>query len=159
MLDQVLKESKQFLKSSDFPILAIDYGERRFGIAVSDSKGLIGSPITTLVKSKKKKIETIINEILEISIEYDVKGYLLGVPYAFEEQHLEIQQRISDFAEKLSQISKKKIYYYSEVYSSKEATTLIKEYGPVNKDNGKVDKLSAMLFLQNFLDGNNKQQI
>lgn len=156
MLDQVLKESKQSLKSEDLPILAIDYGERRIGIAVSDKKGLIGSPITTLIKSKKKKWDTLLSEILSIANEYGVNSFLLGVPYAFEKQHNEVQKRVLEFSEKLTQLSQKKIYYYSEAYSSKEATSILQDNQITVKRNGRIDKLSAALFLQNFLDANNR---
>lgn len=156
MLQQVLSESKQSLRDEDLPILAIDYGDRRIGIAVSDLRGSIASPITTIKWTKGKKLETVLDEILAIADEYQTRSFLLGVPYAFEEQHNEIQVRIAKFSEKLSLVSKKKIYYHTESYSSKEASSLLDEAG-MTEGKGRVDKISAALFLQEFIDGKHRK--
>ncbi len=160
MLDQVLKESKQYLNESELPIMAIDYGEVRIGLAVSDTHGRIGSPIGIITRSRKKKVDTVISEIIQIANEYGVKSFLLGVPYAFEESHKEIQSKIEAFSNRLAQISKKKIYYYTETYSSEEATQFLGEYVATGTRDGKIDKMSAAIFLQNFLDArtNNKNK-
>ena len=52
-----------------YPILAIDYGTKRIGLAVSDSKGLIGSPLTVLNVTKNMGIDKIIEEIKTIGID------------------------------------------------------------------------------------------
>ncbi len=46
-----------------YPILAIDYGAKRIGLAISDSKGLIASPLTVLNVTKNMGIDKIIEEI------------------------------------------------------------------------------------------------
>ena len=158
MWDQVLKESKQSLSKEDLPILAIDYGEKRMGLAVSDSNGSVGSPLTIVKNSRRKKIDTVIKEILEVADEYRVNSFLLGVPYAFEEQHTEIQKRIKAFAELLEVKSGKKIYYFTETYSSQEAKSVLKPFVATGTRDGRVDKMSAALFLQNFLDERNKHK-
>jgi len=48
------------------PILAIDYGQKRFGIAISDSKGIVASPLEVLYITKNRGEDEIIKDILEI---------------------------------------------------------------------------------------------
>ena len=69
---------------TQYPILAIDYGEKHFGLAVSDSKGILATPLETLSKSKRTHTEDILTKIAEIIEEYRIKTILLGYPQAFE---------------------------------------------------------------------------
>jgi len=67
-----------------YPILAIDYGTKRIGLAVSDSKGLIGSPLTVLNVTKNMGIDKIIEEIKTIIQEYRIKTILMRAILLFK---------------------------------------------------------------------------
>ncbi len=69
------------------PILAIDYGQKHFGLAVSDSKGILAQPLETISITKNRDIYKIIEEILEKAQEYRVKTLLIGVPQSFTLSH------------------------------------------------------------------------
>ena len=68
------------------PILAIDYGQKRFGLSISDSKGIVASPLNVLYITKKRGQEEVILDILKIIDEYKVQSILIGKPQIFETQ-------------------------------------------------------------------------
>ena len=50
---------------TEYPVLAIDYGEKHFGLAYSDTKGLLATPLEVLTKGRRTSTENIVDQILE----------------------------------------------------------------------------------------------
>jgi putative holliday junction resolvase len=139
------------------PILAIDYGQRRIGLAISDSKGIIASPLKVLEKTEKKKFENIIDEILDIIEEYRIKTIIIGMPQIFTTNHQESKSKIENFRNKLIKRTTLPIIFYDESYSTTEAQNMLLSLGQNTKSTkGKIDKISATVFLQEFLNSENK---
>ena len=65
-------------KEVKYPILAIDYGDKHFGLAISDKKGILAQPLETVSITKNRKVENLITEILTIAKEYGVETFLVG---------------------------------------------------------------------------------
>ncbi|OGC44963.1 hypothetical protein A2400_01460 [candidate division WS6 bacterium RIFOXYB1_FULL_33_14] len=138
------------------PILAIDYGDKRFGLAISDSKGIIASPLKVLEITKNRGQEELIIDILEIIEEYRVKSILIGKPQMFEKQYEKTLKKIEKFVSKLSLQTTLPILFQDESYSTTQAQNMLLSLGQNSKSSkGKIDMISATVFLQDFLNSVN----
>lgn len=140
------------------PILAIDYGEKRIGLAISDSKGIIASPLDVLKITKRRGIDEILEDILLIVEEYKVKSILVGKPQEFEEVHSKSTKKIESFAKKLSELINIPVIFQDESYSTTQAQNMLLSLGQNTRSSrGKIDMISATVFLQDFLNSKNNQ--
>jgi putative Holliday junction resolvase len=140
---------------TDYPILAIDYGDKHFGLAYSDSKGLIAEPLTVLHLTKRKTLENISKEITDIADEYRIKTLLLGKPQIFESKQKKTIDKISAFKDILSKYTTLPILTADESFSTIEAQNMLLSTGQnIKSTRGKIDKISATVFLQEFLNSN-----
>ncbi len=137
----------------EYPILAIDYGKKHFGLAISDSKGIIASPLDVLSITEHQGQTAIILQIIEICKEYKVKTILLGYPQAFVKNHSAAQKNISRFEYKIKQNTDIPIILYDESFSTTSAENMLISSGQNTKGfRTKIDKIAATVFLQEFLN-------
>jgi len=137
----------------EHPILAIDYGDKHFGLAISDSKGIIASPLEVLTITKKKNRDIIIEEILEIAKEYKVRSLLVGMPQPFTETQQKTSRKVEKFIETLSQRTNLPILTYDESFSTTHAQNMLTSSGQSTQSSRKkIDKVAATVFLQEFLN-------
>jgi len=131
-------------------ILSIDYGKARTGIAVTDDMQIIASGLTTVETPKlvdflkKYFLENIVDEIV-IGLPTDLKGNMSDI-------ETEIQKFISAFEKDFPD---KKINRLDERFTSKMASFFISQSGKSKKqrqEKGLIDKVSATIILQNFLE-------
>ncbi len=131
-------------------ILAIDYGKARTGIAVTDDMQIIASGLTTVETPKLVDFlrtyfsENAVEEIV-IGLPTDLKGNTSDI-------ETEIQKFISVFEKEFPE---KKINRLDERFTSKMASFFISQSGKNKKqkqEKGLIDKVSATILLQNFLD-------
>ena len=131
-------------------ILAIDYGKVRTGIAVTDDMQIIASGLTTVDTPKlrdflkKYFLENSVDEVV-IGLPTDLKGNISDI-------ETEIQKFILVFEKEFPD---KKINRLDERFTSKMASFFISQSGKNKKqrqEKGLIDKVSATILLQNFLD-------
>jgi len=131
-------------------ILAIDYGKARTGIAVTDDMQIIASGLTTVETPKlvdflnKYFSENSVDEVV-IGLPTDLKGNMSDI-------ETEIQKFILVFEKEFTD---KKINRLDERFTSKMASFFISQSGKNKKqrqEKGLIDKVSATILLQNFLD-------
>jgi putative Holliday junction resolvase len=141
----------------EYPILAIDYGSKRIGLAISDSKGIIASPLEVLKITKKRGIDNILEDILLISEEYKVKTILIGKPQIFKDEHKYSVEKIEKFSKKLTDITNIPVIFQDESYSTIQSQNMLLSLGQnIKSSREKIDMISATMFLQEFLNSNNK---
>jgi putative Holliday junction resolvase len=141
------------------PTLAIDYGEKNFGLAISDSKGIIASPLDTLSISKNTDIQTIINNIENICQEYRVKRIIVGMPQVFEQNQRRTEKKINKFLDLLKNTLSIPILTYDESFSTSEAKNMLTSSGQnFNSYKNKIDRVAATVFLQEFLNSENQKK-
>lgn len=141
-----------------YPILALDYGQKRIGLAISDSKGIISTPLEKISFSKNRGILEVIQDILEISKEYKIKSFLIGKPQEFNESQSANTRRIDDFANTLKKRTTIPILFWDESYSTSTAKDMIVSKGSNFKSQkGNIDSIAASIFLQEYL--NSKQNL
>lgn len=130
--------------------LGIDYGERRIGVAKSDSTGLIASSLQTLiVKSDKDAAE----KLSMLIAQWSPAGLVIGYPLHVSGKPSPKCAVVDRFIERLEKVFTGPIYRVDERYTSEEAAGIVHAHGKrAGKDKGRVDRLAAVLILQRFLD-------
>lgn len=131
-------------------IIAIDYGKKRTGLAVTDPLQIIATHLTALeTKELMPYLKTYCNT-------EEVEGFVIGKPFKLNNELNDIYKNIIQFqSELLTQFPNKYIEEIDERYTSKMATQSLLDSG-VNKkkrqDKFLVDMVSAVIILQNYLD-------
>jgi len=130
-------------------ILAIDYGEVKSGIAVSDKSQVFAFGLTTI------QTKDLIDYLEQYSTENEISEFVIGQPKKMNDQFSDIEELIKIFISKLSlKFSGIPIYRYDERFSSKLAFKAMIDAG-INKKNRRdkyiVDKISATIILQGYL--------
>lgn len=137
----------------EYPILAIDYGQKHIGIAISDSKGIVSSPLEVIQVTKTRTIELISKRLSEICSDRRVKSLLFGMPQSFEVEHNINQVRIQQFIDDITKEIKLPYTTYDESFSTAQAKDMIKEKGSnFKKKKNMIDSYAASIFLQEYLD-------
>jgi len=131
-------------------VLGIDFGTVRIGLAITDSARIIASPLETI--PNKGAILYLKNLIEKEKIEDVVVGeakYLNG-----EDSDITILQQ--EFVQKLgAQNDKMRIHRVNEMFTSKMASQALIASGAkqsARRDKGNLDKISAAILLQSWLD-------
>lgn len=133
-------------------ILALDYGKKRTGIAVTDIMQIIASGLTTVDT-------TALFSFLESYIlEEDVELFIVGLPKQMNYQDSESEVLIKPFLEKLeSKFPEIPIKRVDERFTSKMATQTMIASGlskKQRKNKALVDEISATIILQSYLYSN-----
>ena len=140
-----------------YPILAIDYGEKNFGLAISDSKGIVASPLEVISITKNRGIQIVIEEIVEIAKENRAKTILVGKPQSFTDEQKRTEEKIEKFIDLLRKATRIDILTWDESFSTTSAQNMLTSLGQNSRSSkGKIDKIAATVFLQEFL--NSKKQ-
>ena len=131
-------------------IIALDFGEKRTGIAATDPMQIIASGLTTLATSE------LIPFLKIYCAENKVDECVIGLPKQMDNSPSQVEPKIHRFIQKLSQaIPVLSIERYDERFTSKMAFQSMLDGGlkkEKRKNKGLVDKISATLLLQSYLD-------
>lgn len=131
-------------------ILAIDYGEKRTGIAVCDKNEVLATPVCTIEEGYEPKL---IEKISQIVKEYNPKMIVVGKPVNMDGSEGERANKCTEFANTLSQSVDIKCEMFDE-----RMTTVIAHKSlnftntRGNKRKSVVDALSAQIILQDFIE-------
>jgi putative holliday junction resolvase len=140
-----------------FPILAIDFGTKRIGLAISDSNGLVAQPIDPIRITKNSSDEVLLNQFKEIVAEHNITSLLIGVPQEFEESHKKSTERINKFITWLTYHIPLPYKTWDESFSTSRAMDMIVSAGKrVKNRKDMLDSISASIFLQEFLNSKEK---
>ena len=132
-------------------LLAIDYGERRIGLALSDPTGIIASPAGFILRRAGKRPP--VAELVRRASELEARGFVLGLPLDDngDETPRAIEvRRVAAELEKRTGLATRLI---DERYTTAAALRTIREMGGTTRGRkGDVDALAATLLLQHALD-------
>ncbi len=131
-------------------ILSIDYGQKRTGLAVTDPLQIIANGLDTVATTNLQ--EWLFNYIATETVAEVVIGY----PRHLDGNPTTLVPTIEKLRETLiKQFPKLVVSYMDEQFTSYEAKQIILQSGARKKkrrDKGLVDKISAVLILQNYLE-------
>lgn len=130
-------------------IMAIDYGEKRIGIALTDPLLTFAYPYKTIINDAGTF--TLINEIIR---EMGVTSLIIGLPLNADGSEKEITLRVRKFGENIEKLTGLKPGFYDERYSSSIAQErIISSVSKKSKrrDKGLVDMNAAAVILEDYL--------
>ena len=131
-------------------LIALDYGEKRTGIAHTDSLQIIASGLTTLSPE-----ETIIF-LKDYKLKNDLDAVIIGQSMKSDGSYPIIEKKILNFIIKLkNKFPGLKIIRYDERFSSKIAKRTMLELGlskSKRREKKLIDKISATIILQSYLE-------
>ncbi len=130
-------------------ILAIDYGEVKSGIAVSDDSKVFAFGLTTV------KTKSVINYIDKYNSDNNISEFVIGQPKRMNDEFSDIEELIKKFINKLTmKFPNIPIKRFDERFTSKIALQTMIDAG-LNKKNRSdkyiIDKISATIILQGYL--------
>lgn len=134
--------------------LALDIGEARVGIAVSDATGTLAMPVKVLPAQEVLGNARSFRYIIE---DYEPDVLVCGRPETLAGEDGPQAQRVVEAAEKIASATGLPLEFIDERLSSREAKRILREQGLSEREmRGKVDSVAASLFLQTWLDVRNK---
>jgi len=130
--------------------MALDVGEVRIGIALTDPLCMIASPYDVYIR---KNAEEDINYFTNLIALKDVEKLIVGLPKHLDGNEGKTAKMIRDFMEKLESEIDIDIIYQDERFTSKSADQfLISNNIRRRKRKNVIDKMAAQIILQNYLD-------
>ncbi len=141
------------MDNSYYKIMALDYGDTRIGIALSDLTRIIAGGYENY---KRVSLETDLNHIKDIIIANNVKKLIIGLPLNMNGQDSNQSIKTREFAKEIEKKLNIIPEFYDERLTSKLAEkVLISANISREKRKNLVDKMSATIILQNYLDTKN----
>ena len=133
-------------------ILAVDWGERRFGLALSDDTQTIATPLTTLTRRPGKRFP--MPAFLALVTEHRPVGIVLGLPLDASGAEGQWGGEVRELASLLGARTYLPVELVDERMTTARALAAIKEQGGSTRGRKKdVDALAAAVLLQGFLEG------
>ena len=134
-------------------LIAIDYGTKRTGLAVTDPLGIIASPLETV---ETKQLERYLAEYFQHE---EVSTIVVGHPRQMNGEPSETMRYIEPLMGRLRHAyPDKRVVAYDERFTSVLAQRTIRESGigkMARRDKSLVDKVSAAIILQDYMASNN----
>lgn len=158
-------------------LMALDVGEVRIGIALSDESGFLASPYKTLhVSRDEAQTWAALQQIIE---ETEAKGLVVGLPISLDGEIHAQAERIIAFTERLKAQIPLPVVFWDERLSTVEAERLLAEKGQSSRGQRRgrggrgehhgrskrkrrgqqeIDALAATVILQEYLDQHPEQR-
>lgn len=131
-------------------VLALDAGEKRIGVAVSDPLGIIAQGVTVIAR---RDPETDLNEIKRIVEEYKADSVVIGMPVNMDGTKGKSAEKVNEFVERLKGRLSIPVYTYDERLSTKESEKFLISADVSRKKRKQViDKMAAQLILESYLE-------
>ncbi|MFC1529050.1 Holliday junction resolvase RuvX [Candidatus Latescibacterota bacterium] len=130
-------------------VLAVDYGERRTGLAVSDELGISAHGLDTIVVADEAEI---LARVVQVVKEIGAKKIVVGLPLNMDGTESEKSKKVREFAGILSQETSVPVVFWDERLTSIQAQRVMNEIEvKTYKNKPMIDRISATLILQEFM--------
>ena len=133
-------------------ILAVDFGERRIGLALSDPTRTIAAPLTTLPRRRGKRPP--IADIVELTRQHEVSEIVVGLPLMLSGDDSEWTAEVRGFAQLLGERAGLPVHMIDERFSSVIAERAVRSMGLKKNEReqkDRVDAAAAAVILQHYL--------
>ncbi len=130
-------------------ILAVDYGERRTGIAVSDELGITAQGLDTIVVRSE---EEVLGRVAAVARERGAGRIVIGLPLNMDGTESEKSRKVRAFGEALSRETSIPVIFWDERMTSLQAQRVLHEMEvKTGRNKPLVDRISATLILQEYM--------
>jgi len=131
--------------------LAVDYGRKRIGLAISDPLGMIATPAGFIVRREGKRPP--ITKILARAWELEARGFVVGLPLDGEGNETEWTAEVRTLGAEIAKRTGMPVRFLDERFTTAVALRTMKELGESTRGRkGDVDSLAATVLLQNALN-------
>ena len=133
--------------------MALDYGERRVGVAVTDPTGLLAQPLETIRGARRPELFA---RLLELVREYEVDTLVLGLPLHMDGSSGDQAAATRRFGVEVEKRTGIAVQYMDERWTSREAERVLGDAGSSprrqQKKRERKDPVAAALILRTWLD-------
>ena len=131
-------------------ILAIDYGQRRVGLALSDPLKMIAQGLPTLIINSPQDI---INWVCAQKDEQEIERIVLGLPRSLSGKMGLMAREVVDFSGRLAEKTKLPVELVDERLTSRQAHATFAQMGKKLKGRKEaIDRIAAVLLLEQYLE-------
>jgi putative Holliday junction resolvase len=130
-------------------ILAIDFGERRIGLAISDPLGITAQGLPTI---DTKKIKNVFSHIQGIIEGKEVNKIVVGMPRNMDGSIGFKGEAVKRFIAELTRRIDVEVITWDERLTTVQSQKSMQQMGAKQREKEKVDQISAILILQSYLD-------
>ncbi|HAJ70243.1 MAG: Holliday junction resolvase RuvX [Alkalibacterium gilvum] len=134
-------------------VMGLDVGSKTVGVAVSDYFGWTAQGIET-VKINESKEQFGLDRIKELIEEYEVESFVVGLPKNMDGTIGERAEISMEYGAKIEEHFNLPVKYVDERLTTMQANRMLIEEGNTSRKKRKkvIDKLAAVMILQNYLD-------
>lgn len=131
-------------------LIGIDYGTKRIGIAVSDYRQFLASPLNNYQRNGIQADERYFKKLVA---EYEPTGLVVGLPLHMNGSESQKSGEVRQFGQWLFRMTALPIAYHDERCTSVQAESLLLQAEMTSKQRkARLDKVAAQILLQAFLD-------
>jgi putative Holliday junction resolvase len=132
---------------SSSQVIALDVGERRIGVAVSDPTGTLATPHSVIRRRSKAEDFAAVARLVD---ELGIKRVIVGLPLSLNGEMGPQARRVTRYAQALAQTLDVPVEFHDERYSTVTADALLAESG--RKRRVPIDAAAAAVILQDYLE-------
>jgi putative holliday junction resolvase len=131
--------------------LAVDYGRKRIGLAISDPLGMIASPAGFISRREGKRAP--ITKILARAEELGAQGFIFGLPLDGEGHETDWTAEVRAVGAEIAKRTGMPVRFLDERFTTAAALRTVQEMGESTRGRkGDVDSLAAAILLQQALN-------
>lgn len=131
-------------------ILALDIGDKRIGVAMSDELGWTAQPLTTIDRKTEDKDIAALTALIR---EHDIQKIVVGLPISLMEKITPQTQKVLNLVEVFKRQWVLPIETWDESLTTREAEEILIQADMSRKKRKKViDKVAAVLILKSYLE-------
>ncbi|HOJ93037.1 MAG TPA: Holliday junction resolvase RuvX [Dictyoglomaceae bacterium] len=133
--------------------IAIDWGEKYIGLAISDPLGIIAQGLDVW---EREDDDIFLKKLSELIEKYDVKGIVIGFPISLKGHENEKTEKVKKIAKKIKDSLKIPVFLEDERFTTIEAEKILID-GNMRRDKRKIikNKQAAVIILEKFLSSVN----
>jgi len=132
--------------------MALDVGEKRIGVAISDEGGSIATPLTIIVRGKGRSD---LAEVARLAGEWEVDALVVGLPTGMSGREGPQAAATRAYADRLAEAlgPELPLFFWDERLTTAIADRVMRERGTRRADRqGQRDAIAAAVILQGYLD-------
>jgi putative Holliday junction resolvase len=132
-------------------VMALDWGTRRVGVAVSDALGMMAHPVATLAAEDE---DALVAELRKIIEDKDITRIVVGLPVNMDGTHGPAARTAQAFADRIGARTALPVETVDERLTSMDADSRLRDQEPRDwkKRKAKVDRVAAALILQAWME-------
>lgn len=135
-----------------YRLLAVDYGEKRIGLALSDPMRIFAKPLKIIPNSTPEEVVSLLKQVIS---EQQVGKLIIGIPWSLEGTETAKTTETKEFLTLLSERLDIPIIGWDERFTTDDANDLLKEMGmDWKKARTVIDAMAACLILKRFMERN-----